>query len=143
VTHKVATPYRPQTSGQVEVSNHEINLYLRKRFVPDRKGWSLRLHKPLWAYRIAFKDPIGMSLYQLFSSKACHLAAELEHHTFWAIKAFNFNMKQAGSNRRLQLNKLDELHNEANENDQIYKTKTKAFHDKMISHKSFEPNQKV
>jgi hypothetical protein len=24
ITHKVATPYHPQTSGQVEVSNREI-----------------------------------------------------------------------------------------------------------------------
>ena len=52
-------------------------------------------------------------------------------------------MKQVGSNRRLQLNELDELHNEAYENAKIYKVKTKAFHDKMISRKSFEPNQKV
>ena len=52
-------------------------------------------------------------------------------------------MKQVGSNRKLQLNELDELRNEAYENAKIYKAKTKAFHDKMISRKSFEPNQKV
>ena len=49
-------------------------------------------------------------------------------------------MKQAGSNRRLQFNELDELCNGAYENAEIYKSKIKAFHDKMISHKSFEPN---
>jgi len=52
-------------------------------------------------------------------------------------------MKQAGSNRRLQLNELDELHNEAYENARIYKAKTKAFHNNMISRKTFEPNQKL
>ncbi|KAI5667299.1 hypothetical protein M9H77_17152 [Catharanthus roseus] len=50
---------------------------------------------------------------------------------------------QAGSNRKLQLNELDELRNEAYENAKIYKAKTKAFHDNMISRKSFEPNKKV
>jgi len=60
----------------------------------------------------------------------------------FGLKTFNFDMKQAGSNCRLQLNELDELRNEAYENAKIYKVKTKAFHDKMISHKSFEPNQK-
>ncbi|KAI5667905.1 hypothetical protein M9H77_17758 [Catharanthus roseus] len=41
------------------------------------------------------------------------------------------------------LNELDELRNEAFENAKIYKAKSKAFHNKMISRKSFEPNEKV
>ena len=52
-------------------------------------------------------------------------------------------MKQVGSNYRLQLNELDELRNEAYDNAKIYKANTKTFHNKVISHKPFEPNQKV
>jgi len=37
VTHKVATPYRPQTSDQVEVSNHEIKSILKKTAQLDGK----------------------------------------------------------------------------------------------------------
>ena len=59
------------------------------------------------------------------------------------LRKFNFDMTQAGAERRLQLSELEELRNEAYESAKIYKARTKHFHDQHIVRKQFEPGQKV
>ena len=60
VHHRVTTPYHPQANGQVEVSNREIKKIMKKIIKPDGKDWSSRLYDALWAYRTAYKTPLGM-----------------------------------------------------------------------------------
>ena len=52
-------------------------------------------------------------------------------------------MDESGEHRKLQLQELEEICNDAYESARIYKEKVKVFHDKMISRKEFKVGQKV
>ena len=68
---------------------------------------------------------------------------ELEHKAYWAIKAFNSNLDDASQLRKLQINELEEIRNDAYENSRIHKARIKEFHDKKILRKTFNVGQKV
>ncbi|GJX47459.1 reverse transcriptase domain-containing protein [Tanacetum coccineum] len=135
VTHRLATAYHPQTSGQVEVSNRGLKRILERTVGENHTSWSDKLNDALWAFRTAFKTPIGCTPYKLVYGKSCHLPIELEHKAYWALKHANFDLKTADDHRKLQINELNELRDQAYENSLIYKEKTKKLHDSKIKNR--------
>nr|GEX25255.1 reverse transcriptase domain-containing protein [Tanacetum cinerariifolium] len=101
VTHRLETPYHPQISGQVEVSNRGLKHILERAVGENRASWSDKLDDALWALCTAYKTPIGCTPYKLVYRKACHLPVELEHKAYWALKHANFDLKTAGDHRKV------------------------------------------
>nr|GEZ84968.1 reverse transcriptase domain-containing protein [Tanacetum cinerariifolium] len=93
VTHRLATAYHPQTTGQVEVSNQGLKRILERTVGEKRASWSEKLDDALWDFRTAYKTPIGCTLYKLVYGKSCHLPIELEHKAYWALKHVHFDLK--------------------------------------------------
>ncbi|GJY84397.1 putative reverse transcriptase domain-containing protein [Tanacetum coccineum] len=113
VTHLLSTAYHPQTSEQVE------------------------------AFRTAFKTPIGCTPYKHVYGKACHLPIKLEHKAYWALKHCNFDLKTADDHRKVQMNELNELRDQAYENSLNYKEKTKKINDSKIKNPVFNVGDRV
>ncbi|GJU95105.1 reverse transcriptase domain-containing protein [Tanacetum coccineum] len=108
--HRLAIAYHPLNDGSSGGVQSRFKTYSRK------DGWRKRasldpdkLDEALWAFRTAFKTPIGLVCmpYKLVYGKSCHLPIKLEHKAYWALKHANFDLKTAGDHRKLQLNELN------------------------------------
>nr|GEX03064.1 reverse transcriptase domain-containing protein [Tanacetum cinerariifolium] len=136
-------PTSLETSGQVEVSNRGLNRILERIVGENCASWSDKLDDALWAFRTAFKTSIECTPYKLVYGKACHLSIELEHKAYWALKHANYDLLTAGDLRKVQLNKINELCDQAYENSLIYKEKTKRIHDSKIKDRVFNVGDRV
>nr|GEV73579.1 putative reverse transcriptase domain-containing protein [Tanacetum cinerariifolium] len=131
------------TSSQVKVLNRGLKRILERTIGENRASWSDKLDDALWAFRTAFKTPIGCTPYKLVYGKACHLPIEIKHKAYWALEHCNFDLKTTGDHRKVQLNELNELRDQAYENSLIYKEKTKKIHDSTIKNRVFNVSDRV
>ena len=143
VTHKLSTAYHPQTNGQTENTNRAIKRILEKSVSSNRKDWADKLDDALWAFRTAYKTPLGSTPFRIVYGKACHLPVELEHKAYWAIKNANFDDEEIRFHRGTQINRLVELRDEAYDHARAYKDRTKRWHDARIKEKEFKVGQDV
>nr|GEW06638.1 hypothetical protein [Tanacetum cinerariifolium] len=82
VTHRLATPYHPQTSGQTKNTDCVTKRILERTVNENRKEWADKLDDALWAFRTAYKSPIRSTPFRIIYGKACHLPMEMEHKAY-------------------------------------------------------------
>nr|GEV94277.1 reverse transcriptase domain-containing protein [Tanacetum cinerariifolium] len=109
----------------------------------NRASWSDKIDDALWAFQTAYKTPIECTPYKLVYKKTCHIPIELEHKAYWALKHANFDLQTEGDHRKVQLNELNELRDQAYENSLIYKEKTNMLHDSKIKDRVFNIGDRV
>ena len=118
-------------------------MILEKTVNKARTDWPKKINDALWAYRTAFKNPMGMSPYKMVYGKSCHLPVELEHKARWAVKQLNYDFKTAGEKRIRDINLLDGWRNEAYESARLFKEKVKIWHDRKIKKREFKIGERV
>nr|GEU33231.1 reverse transcriptase domain-containing protein [Tanacetum cinerariifolium] len=129
--------------AKVEMSNRGLKRILERTVGENRASWSEKLDDALWAFRTTYKTPIGCTPYKLVYGKSCHLPIELEHKAYWALKHVNFDLKTTGDYRKLQLNELNELCDQAYRNSLICKEKTKKIYGSKIKNRIFNIGDRV
>ncbi|KAJ9541560.1 hypothetical protein OSB04_028066 [Centaurea solstitialis] len=144
VHHRFSTAYHPQANGQAENTNRALKRILEKTVDNNPKIWSQKLEDALWAYRTAYKTPIGSTPYRMLYGKACHLPFEFEYKALWALKKIHFDDIASGKERLVSLHELEELRSLAYENSKIYKEQRKKWHDAHLKEvKVFKEGDKV
>nr|GFA40403.1 reverse transcriptase domain-containing protein [Tanacetum cinerariifolium] len=135
----------------IKVDKAKVDVITKLPHPTTVKEGVYRARKPLKSLRLAtmdpqetaYKTPIGCTPYKLVYKKACHLPIELGHKAYWALKNANFDLKTAGDHRKVEINKLNELRDQAYENSLIYKEKTKRLHDSKIKNRVFNIGDRV
>ncbi|GJX11053.1 reverse transcriptase domain-containing protein [Tanacetum coccineum] len=133
VTYRLSTAYHPHTSGQVEVSNRSLKRILERTMGKNRASWSDKLDDALWAFRTAYKTPIGCTLYKLVYGKACYMPVELEHKAYWALKHTNFDIKTAEKTKRIHDSKIKNRVFNVDDQVLLFNSRLKIFSGKLKS----------
>ncbi|XP_071728286.1 uncharacterized protein [Rutidosis leptorrhynchoides] len=78
---------------------HFCNVQMEKTVGSNPKEWSNKLDDALWAFRTAYKTPIGTTPFRLVYGKACHLPLEIEHKAHWALRTCNLDYHEEKTKR--------------------------------------------
>nr|GFA35324.1 reverse transcriptase domain-containing protein [Tanacetum cinerariifolium] len=113
----------PSTPWFADLANYHAGNFIIKGMTSQQKKKKL-----LTSSMLAILDPSGAIM---------EPTTQRRKFLIQALKHVNFDLKTAGDHRKLQLNELNELRDQAYENSLIYKERTKKLHDDKIKNRIF------
>nr|GEU82943.1 reverse transcriptase domain-containing protein [Tanacetum cinerariifolium] len=139
VTHRLATPYHPQTSGQVEVSNRGLKRILERAVGENRASRLDKLDDALW-----HKGYLRLEAAK-GDSRWDALVISPRDGYFDPMEFYSAPSSEprVGDHMKAQINELNELRDQAYKNSLIYKEKTKRLHDSKIKNRVFNIGDRV
>ncbi|CAA7038271.1 unnamed protein product [Microthlaspi erraticum] len=128
VKHKVATPYHPQTSGQVEVSNKPIKAILHKVVSSSTRDWAIKLDDSLWAALWATKM-------LNFDIKTAQEKRELDLHELEEIRLDAYESSKIYKERTKAFHDKNIIRKDLKEGDRVllFNSRLKLFPGKLKS----------
>ncbi|XP_071726795.1 uncharacterized protein [Rutidosis leptorrhynchoides] len=139
----MSTAYHPQTNGQAEVTNRALKRILEHTIGHHGNKWAEKLDDTLWAFRTAYKNLLCTTPYWMTYGKACHLPIELEYKALWTLKTCKLDPLETSRHRKMQMNELAELRDQAYETNYIYNEQTKILLDAKLIPSKFAPGDKA
>ncbi|GJU17756.1 reverse transcriptase domain-containing protein [Tanacetum coccineum] len=72
---------------------HLMAIHVREHEA-DPKEWTDKLDDALWAFRTAYKSPIGSTLFRTVYGNACYLSIKIKHKAYWALRNVNLDKQK-------------------------------------------------
>ncbi|GJU84601.1 hypothetical protein Tco_1292147 [Tanacetum coccineum] len=136
-THRLSPRSIHKQCGKLRYPSWFEKRILERTVGENRASWSDKLDDALWAFRTAYKTPIGCT----HTSSVREGLSIFDRISSTGLLGFKniqtFDLKPLGGLGKVHWNYTYELRDEAYENSLIYKEKTKRIHDSKIKNRVF------
>ncbi|KAI5344469.1 hypothetical protein L3X38_012346 [Prunus dulcis] len=129
------SPAHPQSNGQVEAVNKIIKKTLKTKLDKAKGCWPELLPEVLWSYRTTFRTFTGETSFSLSFGTEAVAPVEIGQPTY---RTFTYNVKANDEQLALNLDFIDELHDQSSMRNVAYKQRIAKYYDSRVKSRAFK-----